>query len=132
MFGVKVLLLDDLELEFAREIFGAVTGQDEVRGFFHDCARKQDWILHSPDSSHGTRLQGPPVHDRRIHFVGAGTGEDGAATSIEKRIVLKHVHCGYNRIKTGAAILQNGVARIKRSLQSPAQIALHLRRDLFR
>ena len=75
-FRAEVPGIDQRDVVFARECFGALARQHHVRRMFHHRACQQHGIAHVADPRDGTRAQRRAIHDRRVQF--AELGETGA------------------------------------------------------
>ena len=81
-------------------------------------------VSHSPGSAVAS------IHDRCIHFVGAGAGKDRAFAGIKARIVFQHPHGCFSSIERQPATLQDLIARMQRILNSGAIFLFALRSHL--
>src|SRR5215213_6894713 len=63
------------------------------------------------DPGNRARLEGRPVHDRRIELVHSFVGEDGALAGVKERRVFEYPDGRLDGIEPAAAALQYVVAR---------------------
>ncbi len=99
-------------------------------GPFHHEPGELYRILDVLNERHGTRLQRVAVHDRRIKLDLAFVREHGAASGVEKRIILELADSGLDRVERAAAFLKDLPTRLEGNFEPAAVLGLECRRHL--
>ena len=118
MLREKIFGVDQLDPVAFAEFLGATPDHHHMLRLLHHGARQDNWIADMLDAGDRTRAQGFPIHDAGVHFIGAGAGKDRAFAGIEMRIILQHADCGFDRVETRSARVQNFAAGAESVLDS--------------
>ena len=78
-----------------------------MRRPLHHRARGEDRVFRAEDAGDRAGAAVAPVHDRGVHLLRAGGGEDGASAGVEQRVVLERDDGGGHRIERAAAVGEN-------------------------
>src|SRR5262249_37731631 len=99
----------------------------------HQEPREFDRFPDVSDKCHGTGPRRSSIHDRGIHCVLALVAKNRAATSIQKRVIVKWYDRRCDRLERTAAAFADPPARFQSFLESAAiflfEFAGHLRSE---
>ena len=118
LFGVKIIGLGEGDALLAAKREGAFPNQKHMSRVFHYRTRCQNGIARSENGGYRTCAKIAAVHDRSIHFLGAGGREDAAPSCVEKRIIFEHHHRLGHGIKRTPASRENIATGRQRAVQS--------------
>ncbi len=76
----------------------------------HDRTCCQHRVFRPENPGDGARAAVASVHDRGIHLLRPGGGEDGAAPGVEQRVVLERDDRGGDGVERAAAGGEDGAA----------------------
>ena len=118
LFCVEILGFGEGDALISAKPEGALPSQEYAGRMLHDRACRKDWVARSEYSGYRAGAKIAAVHQRSIHFLSAGCGENAPPSRVEQRIIFKRdsrLGHGINRI---SATREDTAAGSQRPVQS--------------